>query len=226
MTKEEELQKLYDLYNDKVAYSEIASQLGHSRDWVRLRVQKGVDNGTLKVREKRVGLAANNSVAKRTEMRYALICDYYRNGYLLDEIATEMNLSGSSVQEYINNARKRGDIVGAYDPERKKAVEARHPGALGKKATSLSTGRLFNKNKPVTVKSTLDEGKTVKCDCNVSRTCVYGVPSVGPMGIKCRYALITNKCRSVGPDGCKHSACTKYSKITKDNPRLEIAGSD
>lgn len=68
------------------------------------------------------------------------------------------------------------------------------------------------------VPSTLEEGQTVRCTMRISKTCVYGKSQAGEQ--KCRYSLVTGHCRSVGKNGCSWKTCTKYSKISKDNPRL------
>lgn len=188
----------------------IAAEIGSTKDTVRNVVNKAIEKGFI---EKVKPIRTRPAPSAVTQLRYSQICDFYRKGFTLVEIAGEVGISNASVQEYVNKAVANGDILSSKDPRRRQAVK-RHQDAIGATRAYKKTNR--------EVKSTLGENETVMCTASVSAKCVYGVETHSSDSAKCRYSLCTGKCRSVGPDGCSWKACTKFSKVSATNPRIIV----
>jgi len=211
-TTETEVAEILIMYERSVPQVRISSELGISRDRVRRVIKKALADGTVKKTKIKPDTGKKGV---QSQLRYAMICDLYRDGYLLTEIAKALSITATSVQQYVNKAMKRDDIPRAYSKERRNAVR-RHQDKLGEGRTFKARGRTF-------VPSTLSPGETVRCNASVSAKCVYGSTS-SSSGL-CRFSECTWFCRSVGPEGCSYKACTRFSRISKDNPKL-IAGGD
>lgn len=112
------------------------------------------------------------------------------------EICDKLEIKPSTFSKYYNVLRKEGLV---------KPI---------KKARTVSYGC------GIKVPSTLAPGEMVHCNHKISRTCVYG--SLNTHDGLCRYALVTGECRSLGPEGCDYTACTRYSKISQNNPRITL----
>lgn len=152
-----------------------------------------------------------------SQVKYATVCDLWRKGYTYDEMKAETGMCFETLNKYVRKGWEVGDIPLGDSNERKKAVEKRK---------SLKCGHEFKKKERVyhKVKSTLNEGETIRCTNKVSRSCVYGRRTASEQG--CRYSLVTGKCRTIGPNGEKVNplcACTCYSRVSKTNPKLNNA---
>lgn len=218
--------KIISLYESGVPVYKIAPQVHKCRPWVNKVVEEAINEGKLK--RKRFVRQSNITEARLLEIQaaYAEICDYYRRGYTIHEIAEVTKHCFETVNKYVKVAIEKKDLYPKNHEKRKEAVR-KHKNeiaeAKGERVYQYKE-RTFKKAEP-----TLAPGETVRCTAAISRTCVYGMYARSDcQGItgtqqRCRYSLVTGKCRSIGEDGCSWKACTKYSRISQDNPRLNCA---
>lgn len=153
------------------------------------------------------------------QVRYAHVCDLFSKGYTTTEICAEIKASQTTIAKIINNAISNGDVFSKDSIEYKRA-KAEHRRERG---IDLNRKR---KRDLSHIKSTLAENETVKCTRKISKTCIYGTEIESDSVARCRYSLITGKCRSVGEGACSWKVCTKYSKVSAENPRLLIEGEE
>lgn len=152
-----------------------------------------------------------------TQVKYATACDLWKKGYTYEEIQKEAGMSFSTVAKYLKRAIENGDVFPNDSQERKMAVQARR--RLKKDDKPEDRRVVYHK-----VESTLNPGETIRCTYKVSQSCVYGCRNAAEQ--RCRYSLITGKCRTIDKYGNKVNplkACTCYSKVSKSNPKLNSA---
>lgn len=197
---DEEREKVHKLYNKGVSILQISLEIGHTRKSVKKAIDELIASGEWQERDCMIR-KDSNTTRGRTEavkVKIAKINDLYGKGLSIDEISEEIKLNTKSVRDYIKELRNAGQLL-TPPPKPKKEK----PKAFAKRPARVA-------------EPTLPEGKTIKCSVAVAETCVYG-----GAGGACRYSSVTGKCRSVGKDGCKREACTKYSKISPTNPKLK-----
>lgn len=151
----------------------------------------------------------------------------YSQGIAKSKIAVNNRIGKKRVYQIINKALEEGTVQLTHyvrcDKKNDTVPKVRR--TYKKQVNTFVTNDRVVKPKVPNYKevhSTLSDGETVKCTMTISKKCVYGKSQAGEQ--KCRYSLVTGKCRSVGKGGCSWKACNKFSRISKDNPRLECAG--
>lgn len=148
---------------------------------------------------------------------YAIECGYTkpRDEYMEDILETK-----KKIRKLLNEGKTRHEV--AVELSLAPSTVSRYVSGLLYEGTvkRINKTRTLKSGNHIVVPSTLAPGETIKCDAHVSRSCVYG--TLTPNDGLCRYVFITGHCRSLGPDGCDYKACTKYSKVSRTNPRIQI----
>jgi len=182
------------MYNSGVSLGEMAKQYGCTHQTVSTYCRSLVDQGKLIARDSHIRATGEARVERKQ-----IFLDLYHSNFTLDEICDKMQISFYTAKMYEKELQA----------ENKLTIKSR------KRPT-----KFLGINQHIEVPSTLEKGECIKCNPSVSRTCVYGTDK----GTKylCNYALIAGHSRSLGDDGCDYTACTKYSKISRSNPRFEI----
>ena len=203
---ESELRDLIIKYwNENVTQRDMAKIMHVSRDTIQLRVDRLLQEGKIKERNKKREAHAKRSMAQR-QMYAAQIRDMYLKGMSITDISKEVAIPLTTVSRYVAQEKALGNIPATPAKEKKIFVSP-------------------EKQNVKTVPSTLAPGETVKCDRKISSQCVYGVAleQQSAHGHLCRYESVTKRCRSMI---CPHEACTCFSKVSKNNPRLKGTGDD
>lgn len=191
---------LIRLYNARVSQEKIAKELHVGRDKVCYDIAKLVADGTL---EKRERVISRDKAITKIEFNRAIIRDEYLKGIPIEEIMKKVGLSERTVNKYIWRLKRDGEL-----PEgRRKETAPRKPRIPVKHRTHVPG------------KTTLAEGETVNCTCEVSKKCIYGCKFCNKDTDKCRYILIEHHSR-----GCSHKACNKFSRVSATNPRRYAEG--
>lgn len=193
--RQDEKDKILELYLARVAKVEICKIVHHDRKVVYAVINKAIAEGKVP------GKLRGNRNAEKTAELYELICREYALGTSIKKISEKAGICASQVANYIRKGKDEGKITERYKgylPEDKR-----------KKREFVAE----DKPKYREVPSTLAPGETVNCNASVAAKCVYGSDKGG----LCSYSRITGHCRSLV---CKHQECTCFSKISKTNPRL------
>lgn len=199
-----------ELYKEGMSFENIEKQVGVPRKRIGLRINALVEEGII---EKRGQIKrAQRQTARKKALIEEIKIRIITNKPLAD-LAPKYGISEKTLTRILRELEHKGEV------EKKPRVRKPY------KPREVKPKEFQKKERKVTeIVSTLRPGETIRCTPEVSRTCVYGNQYATNSNTKCRYSLITGKNRSIGPDGCKTCACTKYSKISKDNPRQECPG--
>lgn len=205
VTDEQRL-KVISLYNNSYSISEIARRLEWDRKFTTRYIDGLISIKDLKQRSTnpmRTQLKTEKVHTSKTIEKMEVIQKLWNQGIKQKDIATHIGMSLRNTNRLIGKMKAEGLL-----PERhiKREKEEAPKAMVEVKAKRVAP-------------PTLAKGETINCTPAVARTCVYGGRSLDN-GL-CRYSAVTDKCRSVGAGACKFSACDKYSKISKDNPRLK-----
>lgn len=193
VVSDEEKAEIIKLYNEKYSIAEIRRRTGASRKYIDNLISELVDGNYIKKRDKLKSREKAEKIERRKRIE-----QMYLAGIKQKEIAEILHLSLRTVNKQIVEMKNDGML-------QPRKVHREVPKAVYEAVAKCE------------VPSTLKPGQTVYCDEKIAKTCVYG--SIETKGL-CNYCSITGKCRSVGKDGCSYTACTKYSKVSANNPKL------
>lgn len=145
---------------------------------------------------------------------YPKIKEMYLQGVSGLQIAATLGLNDETVKRILRRWRASGEVPAVKPKWKKRESKPRKKKVINVPNYDPTIG-------PRRIaESTLKPGETIRCTVAVSKTCVYGIDGPRERGL-CRFSSVTGKCRSVGDGACSHNKCTRYSKISKSNPRLK-----
>lgn len=193
---EAEKQAIMNLYNKGLCRGDIAFELHMSEYLVNKAIKEMIDSGELISRASLRNTHGNNEEERQK------VKELYMQGMNSPEIARILGVSPTTIWRHISLLNKKGEIV------KRKAVREKKP-PLEKLGEQIP----YRKRPTGLGESTLEEGKTVKCNLRIAHTCIYGTSGTAYAGL-CNYYLVVGEKRP-----CPLTECTLYSKITKDNPR-------
>lgn len=197
---EEQRKQMIDLYNEGKAYTQIEKIIHVCRKNIAKEINKLIDDGEIKKRNK--PHPNFKEISKNTQTIMAM----YNDGAKFQDIAKTVGCSLSNVSHVVNRLKASGAIQ-----ERKKPY-VKKPKHIIKK--NVRNDIVMNK-------------KPVKCNSNLSRTCIYGYESHCEALGKCNFLSCTGRSRnSMSPKGAHvpteksdYTDCYFYQKIEKGNPR-------
>lgn len=196
-----QIEELKKLYNDGCSQYLIAETMGIGRKSVFRALKKLFASGELQDRGRATRTVVKQYKArKKSEEKIPLIIAMYNDNKSFTEIGDALGIAESNISRWVKILIENGTI------EKRENIRKRKEPKPEK----------FKKEKKI-VESTLAKGETVECTEAVSQTCIYGCEN-SSAGL-CRYSLCMHHLR-----GCSHKACDKYSKISRDNPRLKCEG--
>lgn len=120
-----------------------------------------------------------------------------KGGMLYEDVAKKIGCHKKTVYVHIQSAKKNGELP-----------EGRTTHAHYRKRKVK-----FVQPKPKKLPER-PEGIVVKCTKKISRECVYGLRSDENSDVLCNYILCEGH-----PRGCDPSACDRFSRRSKDNPK-------
>lgn len=106
---QQQINKIYELYNKNYTYKDIAAVIGTSDRNVAYHVSKGLNNGKIRRRVK---------IGKKVTCFDETILSMYQNKYTHKEIAKEIGMSEGYVDNKIRDFRKNGRLSGYYQHHR------------------------------------------------------------------------------------------------------------
>lgn len=217
MIREDETQIIIDLYNRGFSYESIGKSLGRDRKTIGIKINSLKQEGRLKDRPRaRMEKPKKPSIQETRIRKYAeQIMARYDQGLTILEISREIGLNPEATRKIVNKLIAEGLM------KERSTLRGRRSFKRAKRKKGNSEGIGVIKYTSKEVPSTLKEGQTIKCTPSVARTCVYGGSITSGL---CRYSQVTGKSRLLGEGGCKMEKCTKYSKISRSNPKLVARG--
>lgn len=211
---EYEKNRIIEEYQKGTSKTKIAKMYGHGHQTVHDVIHRAIISGKIQERN-----SARVSAAKQRERSKHLalvtrIANMYKSGKSYAEIGNELHYTTNTVYRYITFAFEYGLLTSA---------DSRVRGSNTRKFVKPTKEEKQKAREKRFVQSTLTDGQGIRCTAQVAATCIYG--SANGFNL-CRYSQVTGKCRSVGKDACSWKSCTKYSKISSTNPRLDCMSED
>lgn len=196
-----QIEELKKLYNDGCSQYLIAETMGIGRKSVFRALKKLFASGELQDRGRATRTVVKQYKArKKSEEKIPLIIAMYNDNKSFTEIGDALGIAESNISRWVKILIENGTIE-----KRENIRKSKEPKPVK-----------FKKDKKL-AETTLKHGKTVVCTKEVSKTCVYGC--LDEKAGLCRYLLCVGHSR-----GCSPRECNKYSRISKDNPRILCEG--
>lgn len=222
MDKDTYTQLLAD-YNSGMAKYRIATKYKMAKSTLKKIIDQAIKDGDISHEIQTIRNDSKHKVNPRikleAELKYATICDLWKKGYRIEEIKEETGYCWETINKNLKRGQAEDNLWSKNSPERMKAVADRDK--FREKPEVEPHKRKMNF---VKVAPTLAEGESIKCTAHVSDMCVYGRRK--RQEERCRYFFITGELRTYSMvDGFKNpcKACTCFSKVSKDNPKLNNA---
>jgi len=193
--------RIIELYKSGKSFSYIAQALHMGRSKVSLLCDVYIEQGLME-RLDHSGFTGKKN-HERYESNLNAAYELYKAGKTPGEVGKALGLSTNTALLYARELINRGRI----------------------QREQVNKGMRFGYGPGVVAAPTLEPGKTVNCTKAINSKCVYGELSEPHM---CRYCLVTGKARTIETvDGrpqtgfCPPEACDKFSRVSRNNPRLE-----